>query len=114
MAQLRQEYSEFAARDAEVVVVGPEDQSAFQAYWAEENLPFVGLADPEHSVADRFGQEVNLLRMGRMPALVVVGKDGAIRYQHYGHSMRDIPPNREILDVLDNLNRVNGRDYEDA
>jgi peroxiredoxin len=111
MAQLRQEYSEFAARDAEVVVVGPEDRSAFQAYWAEEHLPFVGLSDPEHSVAERYGQEVNLLKMGRMPALVVVGKDGAIHYQHYGHSMRDIPPNREILALLEHLNRTDGRNY---
>jgi peroxiredoxin Q/BCP len=114
MAQLRQEYDKFVARDAEIVVVGPEDRPAFKTYWEKERLPFVGLADPEHSVAERYGQEVNLLRMGRMPALVVVGKDGAIHYQHYGHSMQDIPSNREILAVLECLNRANGRDYKDA
>ena len=111
MAQLRQEYRKFVARDAEIVVVGPEDRSAFKTYWEREGLPFVGLADPEHSLADRYGQEVNMLRMGRMPALVVVGKDGAIHYHHYGHSMRDIPSNREILGVLEQLNRMNRRDY---
>jgi peroxiredoxin Q/BCP len=78
--------------------------------WDKERLPFVGLADPEHSVADRYGQEVKLLRMGRMPALIVVGKDGVIHYHHYGDSMRDIPPNSEILALLENLNRKSGRD----
>ena len=73
-------------------------------YWEKENLPFVGLADPEHNVAQEYGQEVKLLRMGRMPALVVVGKDGQVHYQHYGDSMRDIAPNEEVLAVLDNLN----------
>ena len=114
MAQLRREYNEFVARDAEIVVVGPEDRSAFKTYWEKERLPFVGLADPEHSVADRYGQEVKLLKMGRMPALVVVGKDGAIYYQHYGDSMRDIPANREILTLLEDLNLKSGRENCDA
>ena len=110
MAQLHQEYNEFVARDAEIVVVGPEDRSAFKTYWEKERLPFVGLADPQNSVADRYGQEVNLLRMGRMPALVVVGKDGVVYYQHYGDTMRDIPPNSETFAVLENLNRKSERD----
>ena len=103
MAQLRQDYQEFVGRDAEVLVVGPEDQAAFQDYWEKESLPFVGLADPEHSVARQYGQQVKLLQLGRMPALAVVGKDGQIHYQLYGNSMRDIPPNEEVLAVLDSL-----------
>lgn len=110
MAQLRQDYQEFVARGAEVVVVGPEDGPAFQAYWQKEQLPFVGLPDPKHTVADLYGQQVKLLKMGRMPALMVVDKEGQVRYQHYGNSMRDIPPNDEILALLDDLNRWNGRD----
>ncbi len=50
MAQLRQEYPEFQARGAEVVVVGPEDAEAFRRYWAKEQLPFIGLPDPSLSV----------------------------------------------------------------
>ncbi len=104
MAQLRQDYQEFVARDAEIVVVGPDDQRAFQDYWRKEDLPFVGLADPTHTVARRYGQEVKLLRAGRMPALMVVDKAGQVVYTHYGGSMSDIPSNREILAVLDELN----------
>jgi hypothetical protein len=33
MAQLRQDYPQFVARDIEVVVVGPEDARAFADYW---------------------------------------------------------------------------------
>jgi peroxiredoxin len=105
MAQLRQEYDKFVARDAEIVIVGPDDQRAFQDYWRKEALPFVGLADPSHQVANRYGQEVKLLKFGRMPALMVIDKAGQVTYTHYGGSMQDIPPNDEILAVLDQLNQ---------
>jgi peroxiredoxin Q/BCP len=104
MAQLRHDYGEFANREAEVVVVGPDGQKAFQEYWHKEDLPFVGLADPTHTVARRYGQEVKLLKAGRMPALMVVDKAGQVVYRHYGGSMSDIPSNREVLAVLDELN----------
>jgi peroxiredoxin len=105
MAQLRRGYDEFIARDAEIVVVGPEEKDAFALYWREEDLPFVGLSDPAHTVLKRYGQEVNLFKLGRMPAQVVVDKAGKARYVHYGHSMSDIPSNEEILDLLDDLGR---------
>jgi peroxiredoxin Q/BCP len=40
-----------------------------------------------------------------MPAQVIVDKQGQARYVHYGHSMRDIPPNEELLSLLTELNR---------
>jgi peroxiredoxin Q/BCP len=105
MAQLRHDYLEFMAREAEVVVVGPEEKEAFARYWQKEALPYVGLPDPEHRVADLYGQQVKLLKLGRMPALIVIDKAGQIRYRHYGDSMRDIPANDEILALLDQLNQ---------
>lgn len=106
MAQLRQDYQEFTRRNAEIVVVGPEDARSFAYYWQREQLPFIGLPDPEHQVADLYGQQVKLLKFGRMPALAVVDSLGQIRYRHYGSSMSDIPPNQEILAVLDQLNQA--------
>jgi peroxiredoxin len=105
MAQLRQEYQQFVSRNAEVIVVGPDDEIAFKNYWLRQNLPFVGLADPTHAVASRYGQEVKLLKLGRMPAMMIVDRAGRVRYKHYGDSMSDIPPNREILAILDQLNQ---------
>jgi len=104
MAQLRQDYSQFVARDVEVVVVGPEDAAAFAAYFQKESLPFTGLPDPKASVLKLYGQEVNLFKLGRMPAQVLVDKTGTARFVHYGHSMSDIPPNAEIMELVDEVN----------
>lgn len=114
MAQLRQDYPQFVQRDAEIVVVGPEDRRVFADYWRKESLPFVGLPDPDHTVANRYGQEVKLLKLGRMPALMVVDKQGTVRYQHYGNSMQDIVPNRELLALLDSLNAEQTKEHTKA
>jgi peroxiredoxin Q/BCP len=103
MAQLRQDYQEFVKRQAQVIVVGPEDAKAFAAYWQQYDLPFVGLPDPKASVLKLYGQEVDLFKLGRMPAQVIVDKAGVARFVHYGHSMSDIPPNEEVLALLDQL-----------
>ncbi len=103
MAQLRQDYPEFVKRGAEIVVVGPENPEAFARYWEQEQLPFVGLPDPEHIVLKRYGQEVNLFKLGRMPAQAIVDREGMVRWIHYGHAMDDIPPNEELLALLDRL-----------
>jgi peroxiredoxin len=104
MAQLRQDYPEFEKRQTEVVVVGPEDPSGFEAYWREQALPFVGLPDPTANVLKLYGQELNLFKLGRMPAQVIVDLNGIARFVHYGHSMSDIPDNQEVLSLLDRLN----------
>ena len=90
MAQLRHDYQQFVDRDVEVVVVGPEDARAFSTYWRDKSLPFIGLPDPTYSVLKLYGQEVNLFKLGRMPAQVLIDKAGNVRFCHYGHSMQDI------------------------
>jgi peroxiredoxin len=105
MAQLRQDYQKFIARNAEIIAVGPEDTKAFSDFWIREKMPFTGIPDPRHSIAKLFGQKVNLLKLGRMPALIVIDKEGMIRYLHYGDSMSDIPSDEDILSLLDGLNK---------
>jgi peroxiredoxin Q/BCP len=100
MAQLRQDYSKFLALDTEIIAVGPEDIGSFRMYWQLHKIPFIGLPDPMHSVLKRYGQEVNLFKLGRMPAQVIIDKQGIARYVHYGHSMSDIPENEEIIQIL--------------
>jgi peroxiredoxin Q/BCP len=100
---LRHDYREFTSRGAEIVVVNPADVEAVRAYWEREELPFVGLADPRHDVANLYGQRVSLLRLGRMPAIAVVDREGCLRYRHYAANMADIPPTAELLAVLDAL-----------
>ncbi len=100
MAQLRQDHDEFETSGTTIVVVGPEDAAAFVSYWEENDLPFVGLPDPEHHVLKLYGQQIKLFKLGRMPAQVLVDKNGVARYVHYGHSMSDIPENAEILGLI--------------
>jgi peroxiredoxin len=103
---LRQSHDEFVKRDAVVLVVGPDSNAAFKLYWAKEKMPFVGLSDDNHEVADLYGQEVKLLKFGRMPALMIVDKKGRVRFAHYAENMRDYPELQEMLDVLDTLRHV--------
>jgi len=104
MAQLRQDHDKFIAQETEVVVIGPENAKAFREYWQANDLPFIGLPDPSHTVLKRYGQEVNLFKFGRMPAQVAIDKSGMARYVHYGHNAADIPANEEILALLKTMN----------
>lgn len=104
MAQLRQGYQAYLDRGAQIIVLGPDDAPAFRNYWQKGNLPFIGLPDANHSVLKLYGQEVNLFKLGRMPAQVIVDRQSIARYAHYGHAMSDIPSNAELLAVLDELN----------
>lgn len=87
-----------------ILAVGPNPPATFEQYWTNERIPYIGLPDPEHKVALLYRQEVNLFRLGRMPLNCVVDSRGYIRYLHYGGSMRDIPTNEELLQVIDELN----------
>jgi len=108
MAQLRHDVSRFMDLDTEIVVVGPESQISFTAYWHAHKLTFIGLPDPKHCVMRLFGQEVNLFKLGRMPAQVLVDKTGVIRFVHYGRMMSDIPANDEILTLIEALSQEGG------
>jgi peroxiredoxin len=103
MAQLRQDYQQFVERQAAVIVIGPEKAEAFRRYWQQESLPFIGLPDPQHTVLKLYGQEVNLFKLGRMPAQVIIDRQGMACFAHYGHAMSDIPANAELLTLLDEL-----------
>jgi peroxiredoxin len=100
MAQLRQDYDMYTSQGVEVVVVGPEDGSAFRDYWRANDLPFIGIPDPKHSILKLYGQEIKIFKFGRMPAQVLIDRQGIARYVHYGKSMSDIPSSEAILASL--------------
>lgn len=102
---MRDDHNEFTSRGATILAVGPNPPATFEQYWRNENIPFIGLPDADHSVALLYRQEVNLFKLGRMPLSCVVDARGYIRYAHYGNSMKDIPSNAELLEVIDELNK---------
>jgi peroxiredoxin Q/BCP len=105
MAQLRQDSAEFEKRSTAIIIIGPENSQAFQRFFEQNDLHFYGLPDPGHSVLKLYGQEVNLFKLGRMPAQVLVDQRGIARFVHYGHAMNDIPENAEILALIDEINQ---------
>ncbi len=100
---MRLEYQQFVEKEAEVIVLGPEDAQEFKRRWEKEEIPFVGLPDPEHKVLDLYGQQVKLLKLGRLPAQMIIDKQGLVRFAHYGDGMQDIPKNGELLELLEQL-----------
>lgn len=101
--QLHNDYEKFIAKDTIILAIGPENQSAFSKYWEENNLPFYGIPDEKHEVLKLYGQKVNLFKLGRMPAQMLIDKNGMLRFIHYGHNMKDIPDNKEILSLIESL-----------
>ncbi len=70
-------------------------------------MPFIGIPDPEHKVADLYGQKVSMVKLGRMPAQMIIDKQGILRYVHYGNSMKDIPSNEEVIRMLNEIQAEN-------
>lgn len=103
MMQLHKDYEHFLEKDTIIVAVGPEDEAGFRKYFEENDLQFYGIPDKTHSVLKLYGQEVNLFKLGRMPAQMIVDKTGQLRYVHYGKSMKDIPENSEMLSLIDSF-----------
>jgi peroxiredoxin len=108
MAQLRQDFQIFVDLDTQILVVGPDNAKQFADYWHQNHLPYPGLPDPKHSILKRYGQEVNLFKLGRMPAQVLVDKSGMARFVHYGNSMSDIPDDEELFEIIQTLNEPEG------
>ena len=101
---MRDHYSEFISRGAEIVAVGTDSVSSFQKYLEKEKIPYIGLPDPDRNVPRLYKQEVNIFKLGRMPLNCVVGIDGRIRYVHFAANMTDIPDNETFLHVIDQIN----------
>ncbi len=103
MMQLHQDQAEFEKRDTLLVAIGPESKEDFKKYWEENELDFYGIPDSDHRVLELYGQEVKILKMGRMPAQILVDKEAIVRFTNYGKSMKDIAENEEILKIIDGL-----------
>ena len=93
-------------RGAELIAVGPDGVEQFKRYWQREEIPFIGLPDPENAVAKMYRQEVDLFKFGRMPMNCVVDTEGYIRYIHYSANRLDYPDTQIFFDVIDELNRT--------
>ncbi len=62
--------------------------------------------DESNKVSQMLKQEKRWIKLGRLPGLLVIDKEGIIRYAYYGKNMHDIPENDEILQVLEKINKI--------
>jgi len=59
--------------------------------------------DETKTVAKALHQEWKVLKLGRMPGLLIVDKEGIIQWAYYSDSMSDIPSNSQLFEVLEKL-----------
>lgn len=98
MEQLAQDSKGFKDCAMEVIIICPEDPRGVKNYLKENPSPFTFVHDESHLIADRYQQEVNLFKLGRMPAQLVFDESGNRLLEHHAKSMKDIVPNQSILD----------------
>lgn len=98
---MKQDYNKFVDKNTSVVIVTPHDAEKTSTYFSENSLPFYGVPDPDHKVADLYKQQWKLFKLGLMPALFVVDRAGKIVFSYYSKSMKDIPGNDTLISGLE-------------
>ncbi len=94
-------YDQFRERDAELTAICVDTPAQNRAMIEKLLLPFKVLSDPDgeaaikhYGVWDEEGQIA-------IPSIVVIGKDGAIRYFYSGKDFADRPGDEEVFAALD-------------
>lgn len=104
--KLGDDYDKFKEYNAILYTILPNDlESArnFEANFAKKKFPIY--YDATKKVNKMLKQEVKPLKLGRMPALLIIDEQGIIRYAYYSDSMSDIPDNEEIFEVLKSFSK---------
>lgn len=104
MMQLHQDYNKFFELDTEIIAIGPDSNADFRKFWEEHGLEFIGIGDEKQRILKLYDQKISLLKLGRMPAQMIIDKNGILKFIHYGNSMKDIPENSEIIKIISNMN----------
>jgi len=60
-----------------------------------------GIPDSDGTLGKLYGQEWNLIKLGRMPALFIIDQKGTIAFAQYAKNMADIPDNKKLLQILE-------------
>lgn len=104
-AHLRKEYETFRELNAELfpILVDDKDNAIKMENKYARKYPIY--YDEEKTVANMLNQEVKLLKLGRLPALLILDPENVIRYAYYGDSMSDIPENEQLFEILRKINK---------
>ncbi len=97
---MRDDFSTFQEHHANIAVVARHSVEKVKSYWQKENLPYIGIPDPEATLGDLYHQQWKASKLGLMPALFIVDQGGKLVYAYYSNGMSDIPTNQKLFDVL--------------
>ena len=61
--------------------------------------------DESKKVSKMLNQQIKITKLGRMPGLLIVDKQGIVQYAYYGDSMKDIPENDTVFKELEKINK---------
>jgi thioredoxin-dependent peroxiredoxin len=98
--EFRDAYDVFRDRGAEVLGVSPDDVASHGKFKTKHELPFTLLADPDHSVADKYGvwgerTYAGKSYMGINRSTFIIDRDGKI-----ARAMIGVKPAGHAADVL--------------
>ena len=101
--ELREDYEEFAALDAEVLAISVDDLAGADYVVADLGIQFPVLYDPQAEVIRPYGV-YNLLRDNlATPAVFVIDKAGQVRWRWVAERYNQRPANQQIIDELEKI-----------
>jgi peroxiredoxin Q/BCP len=100
---LRDRYSEFQQRNAEVIAVAPDTPERAHAYFQQHDIPFPCLADPDRRVFRQYDVKSAMISLGQRPAVFIIDAEGTVRFAYLGFQQWEIPTIDETLAELDKL-----------
>ncbi len=100
MVQLHQDKEKFDEKKIEVIAICPENEEKIKKFLRKQNLDLTFIADPSHNLAKSYKQRVSIFKLGRLPAQILLDKEGNRIFEHYSNSMSDIMENEQILNLV--------------
>lgn len=103
-------YEEYQAVDTELVPIlvdNLEHAQEMERKYARSKFPI--FYDQSNSIAKTLNQQVVWWKLGRMPGMLLVDKQGIIQFAYYSDSMADIPKHEDVMDVLQEIRKKEGQ-----
>ena len=104
-AHLRKDYDKFQALDGYLYPILADNEDNAKKMEAKYSRKYPIFFDKKKKVPKMLKQQVRWRKLGRMPGLLIIDKNGIIQYAYYSDNMHDIPENEELLKILKNINQ---------
>jgi len=90
----------FKSLGATIVVVVRDDAKSVKKFWKKNNLNYIGIPDKDKKLGNLYQQQWNLVKLGLMPAMFIIDRQATIKFAYYSSSMKDIPENSIVFELL--------------